>query len=73
VAGGALLAFARALGEFGATMMVAGNIPGRTTTLSLAIYQAVELGDDTLALRLAAYSAVLAFLAVWASEALRRR
>ncbi len=73
VAGGALLAFARALGEFGATMMVAGNIPGRTTTLSLAIYQAVELGDDTLALRLAGYSAVLAFLAVWASEALRRR
>ena len=73
VAGGALLAFARALGEFGATMMVAGNIPGRTTTLSLAIYQAVELGDDTLAFRLAGYSAVLAFLAVWASEALRRR
>lgn len=43
---GALLAFARALGEFGATLMVAGNLPGRTQTLSLAIYSAVQAGDD---------------------------
>jgi molybdate transport system permease protein len=43
---GALLAFARALGEFGATLMVAGSIPGRTQTLSIAIYQAVQAGDD---------------------------
>ncbi|CAM5187552.1 Molybdenum transport system permease OS=Castellaniella defragrans OX=75697 GN=HNR28_001317 PE=3 SV=1 [Castellaniella defragrans] len=43
---GVLLAFARALGEFGATLMVAGNIPGRTQTLSIAIYEAVQAGDD---------------------------
>lgn len=46
---GVLLAFARALGEFGATLMVAGNIPGRTQTLSIAIYEAVQAGDDSLA------------------------
>lgn len=43
---GLLLAFARALGEFGATLMIAGNIPGKTQTLSLAIYEAVEAGQD---------------------------
>ncbi len=43
---GVLLAFARALGEFGATLMVAGNLPGRTQTLSIAIYEAVQAGDD---------------------------
>ncbi|MGN6384457.1 MAG: molybdate ABC transporter permease subunit, partial [Dyella sp.] len=43
---GALLAFARALGEFGATLMIAGNLPGRTQTLSVAIYSAIEAGDD---------------------------
>ncbi|ABO57215.1 molybdate transport system permease protein [Burkholderia vietnamiensis] len=43
---GALLAFARALGEFGATLMIAGNLPGRTQTLSVAIYAAVQAGDD---------------------------
>jgi len=41
-----LLAFARALGEFGATLMIAGNLPGRTQTLSVAIYEAVQAGDD---------------------------
>lgn len=46
---GVLLAFARALGEFGATLMVAGSIPGRTQTLSIAIYEAVQGGDDTMA------------------------
>ena len=46
---GALLAFARALGEFGATLMVAGSIPGRTQTLSIAIYEAVQAGQDALA------------------------
>jgi len=46
---GALLAFARALGEFGATLMVAGNLPGRTQTLSVAIYAAVQAGDDSTA------------------------
>lgn len=46
---GGLLAFARALGEFGATLMVAGSIPGRTQTLSTAIYEAVQAGNDSLA------------------------
>jgi molybdate transport system permease protein len=43
---GVLLAFARALGEFGATLMVAGSIPGRTQTLSIAVYEAVQAGQD---------------------------
>jgi molybdate transport system permease protein len=46
---GTMLAFARAMGEFGATLMVAGNIPGRTQTLSLAVYDAVQAGQDDLA------------------------
>ena len=46
---GALLAFARSLGEFGATLMVAGSIPGKTQTLSIAVYEAVQAGQDDLA------------------------
>lgn len=46
---GTVLAFARAMGEFGATLMVAGNIPGRTQTLAVAIYDAVQAGNDALA------------------------
>ena len=45
IVAGLVLAFARALGEFGATLMLAGNIPGRTTTVPLAIYTAVQTGD----------------------------
>jgi molybdate transport system permease protein len=74
IVGGMLLAFARALGEFGATIMIAGNIPGRTSTLSLAIFQSVQLGQDTVAFRLLGVSVLLAFVAVWSSEwVLRRR
>jgi len=73
IVGGMLLAFARALGEFGATIMVAGNIPGQTSTLSLAIFQSVQLGQDTNAFRLLGVSVVLAFAAVWSSEWLTRR
>ena len=73
ILGGTLLAFARALGEFGATILVAGSIPGRTTTLSISIYQAVQLGKDTDAWRLLAMSVVIAFAAVWASEWFLRR
>lgn len=74
IVAGMLLAFARALGEFGATIMVAGNIPGQTATLSLTIFQDVQLGQDAHAFRLLGVSVVLAFLAVWGSElALRRR
>jgi molybdate transport system permease protein len=69
---GMVLAFARALGEFGATIMIAGNIPGKTSTLSLAIFQNVQLGQDGAAFRLLAVSVVLAFLAVWWSEWLLR-
>jgi len=68
VLGGTLLAFARALGEFGATIVVAGNIPGQTTTISVATYQYIELGQDSSAWALAGVSAALAFLAVLASE-----
>lgn len=46
VLAGVLLAFARALGEFGATLMVAGSIPGKTQTLSVAVYEAVQAGQD---------------------------
>jgi molybdate transport system permease protein len=46
---GAVLAFARGMGEFGATLMVAGNIPNQTQTLAIAIYDAVEAGNDPLA------------------------
>ncbi|MEP6662083.1 MAG: molybdate ABC transporter permease subunit [Verrucomicrobiota bacterium] len=73
VAAGMILAFARALGEFGATIMIAGNIPGKTSTLSLAIFQNVQLGQDANAFRLLGVSVALAFLAVWASEFLLRR
>lgn len=70
---GIILAFARALGEFGATIMVAGNIPGKTSTLSLAIFQNVQLGEDEHAFRLLGVSVVLAFIAVWTSQFLLRK
>jgi molybdate transport system permease protein len=65
IIGGMILAFARALGEFGATIMVAGNIPGKTATLSLSIYESVQLGRDAAAFRLLGIAVVLAFAAVW--------
>jgi len=73
IASGMLLAFARAIGEFGATILVAGNIPGRTTTLSLAIYNLVQLGRDGEAFRLLGISVLVAFTAVWVTEAYLRR
>lgn len=73
VVAGTLLAFARCLGEFGATIVVAGNIPGATTTLSLSIFQAIQLGEDAHALRLLGISVLLAFAAVGMSEVLLRR
>jgi len=73
IVSGMLLAFARALGEFGATIMVAGNIPGRTSTLSLAIFQSVQIGHDDRAIRLLGVSLILAFAAVWTSEWVMRR
>jgi molybdate transport system permease protein len=64
---GLVLAFARALGEFGATLMLAGNIPGRTTTMPLAIYTAVATGEQdaarVLVLVLTAVSAAVLVIA----------
>lgn len=70
---GMLLAFARAIGEFGATILVAGNIPGRTSTLSLAIYNLVQLGRDGEAFRLLGIAVAIAFIAIWTAEAFLRR
>ncbi len=68
IVAGSLLAFSRALGEFGATILVAGNIPGRTQTLSLAIFNFVQLGRDEQAYTLLFITVALAFAAVWISE-----
>ncbi len=70
---GALLAFARALGEFGATVMVAGYFVGETATLSLGIYHLVQLGRDAEAFALLGVSVALAFGAILASELLLGR
>jgi molybdate transport system permease protein len=72
VLGGIVLGFARALGEFGATIVVAGNIPGRTTTIPLAIYTDVLLGDNDAALRLIAISLGVALVAIALGERLAR-
>jgi molybdate transport system permease protein len=70
---GAVLAFSRALGEFGATVLVAGNIPGRTQTLALAIFQETQMGRDGRAAALAAWTVALAFAALWTAEWAGRR
>ncbi len=62
---GLVLAATRALGEFGATLMVAGNIPGRTQTLPLAIYDAVQNRDYTTANQMVLLMTALAFLSLW--------
>ncbi len=64
VAAGAVLAFARGMGEFGATAMSAGNIEGRTRTLPLAVYSAVAAGDMATAAVLVAVIVCLAFVAI---------
>ncbi len=69
----AVLGFGRALGEFGATVIVAGNVPGRTQTLALAIFDDIQLGREERALSLLLVSAVIAFLVILASERLLRR
>ena len=67
---GAILGFSRALGEFGATIMVAGAIPGRTQTLAVGIYTFVETGREEAAWGLLLLSALLAFGAIYASNRL---
>ena len=65
LAAGTLLAFVRALGDFGATLMVAGDIPGKTRTASLAIYDAVYQDDSARALRLTMLISGVAVVALW--------
>ncbi|MBC3871271.1 molybdate ABC transporter permease subunit [Undibacterium oligocarboniphilum] len=62
---GVLLAFARALGEFGATLMVAGSIPGKTQTLSIAVYEAVQAGQDDVANMLVLMTSVVCIAVLW--------
>lgn len=69
---GALLGFSRALGEFGATIVVAGSIPGRTRTLAVGIYSFTETGQDARAGALLAISVAIAFTAVLISNRLAR-
>lgn len=71
--GAAVLAFARAIGEFGATMLLAGAIPGRTATLSTAIWTHVQAGDDAAATRLMVVSVILALGATAVAGWLTRR
>ena len=73
VLAGAVLAFARALGEFGATIVVAGSIPGATRTLAVAIYSYTETGQDSRAAALLVVSAVIAFAALWMANHLSER
>src|SRR6185503_19166124 len=70
IAAGAVLGFSRALGEFGATIMVAGAIPGRTRTLAVGIYTLVETGREDAAWSLLVISALLAFGAIYISNRL---
>ena len=67
-----LLGFGRALGEFGATVIVAGNIRGSTQTLALAIFEDIQLGRNDSAMHLVAISSVLAFALIYAFERLQR-
>jgi molybdate transport system permease protein len=73
LAAAAVLGFGRALGEFGATVIVAGNIPGETQTLPLAIFADLQLGRDADAMTLVGITVALAFVALWTVEALTRR
>ena len=73
IAAGAMLAFARAMGEFGATLMIAGNIPGRTQTISSAIYEAVHAGRDDLANLLVLLASVVCIALLVAAAAIVRR
>jgi molybdate transport system permease protein len=70
---GMVLAWCRAIGEFGATILIAGNIPGRTQTLALAIYQAVQSGRERDAVPFIVLSIAVAIAAIAASEMLQRR
>ena len=68
VLAGAVLTFARALGEFGATIVVAGSIPGETRTLAVAIFSYTETGQDAQAITLLLVSVAIAFASLWAAN-----
>ncbi|HCV27299.1 MAG TPA: molybdate ABC transporter permease subunit [Dehalococcoidia bacterium] len=70
---GTLIGFVRALSEFGATIVVAGNIPGRTQTLPLGIFTRIQAGDDAAAYRLVAVSIALAIATLIVHDLLLRR
>lgn len=70
---GVLLAFTRGIGEFGATTLVAGLLPGRTETLALGIYSRVQVGEDAAAFALCAVSFVIGLTAMWVGERWLRR
>lgn len=70
---GVLLAFARAVGEFGATLMVAGSIPGKTQTLSIAVYEAVQAGQDEMANMLVIITSLLCVAVLLAAGRLAPR
>jgi molybdate transport system permease protein len=69
---GAMLSFARAMGEFGATLMVAGSLPGRTQTLSIAVYEAVQAGKDDVANFLVIVTSIVCISILLASGRLLR-
>jgi molybdate transport system permease protein len=73
IVAGLVLAFARALGEFGATLMLAGNIPGKTATVPLAIYTAVQTGQDAVALVLVGVLTAVSCLVILAANRLGAR
>jgi molybdate transport system permease protein len=73
VLAGTMLGFARAIGEFGATIVIAGSIPGATRTLAVAIYSFTETGRDRDAAVLIGISAAVAFAALWISNRLMVR
>lgn len=73
VIAGAILAFARAMGEFGATAVVAGMIPRKTMTISLSIYQNIQLGHDAAALPLLLVSIGIVFITVFCGQIISNR
>ncbi|WP_228145983.1 molybdate ABC transporter permease subunit [Acinetobacter sp. ANC 4558] len=73
VLAGLLLGFARSLGEFGATLMIAGNIPGKTQTISISIWEAVQAGDDQLAIALVVIISIVCIAILWLVKILNQR
>jgi len=73
VIAGIIIGFIRAMSEFGATMIVAGNIPGKTQTIPLAIFQNIQIGDDATALRLVGIAMGLAIITLFVHNWLLKR